>query len=234
MTVAIVVPARNEAEVLPATLAELFRDPALPLEVVVVDGGSTDDTRELALALGARVLEAPAGRAWQMNAGARATRGDPIVFLHADTRLGAEHIRAMLGALADPGVAFGSFPIRIDRRGAFYRFTEWSANHRTRLDAAPYGDQAIFCRRRVFEAAGGYPEVEILEDVLLARRLRDEGRYVFLPGPPVRTSARRWEREGKLRTTWRNASTRVLFELGVEPARLRRWYDAWAKSPVRP
>jgi rSAM/selenodomain-associated transferase 2 len=228
---AVVIPTLDEEANLAATLAELQADPPLPLEVVVSDGGSRDHTVAIARASGARVVEGPPGRARQMNLGAAATAGDPVLFLHADCRLGRAHLAAITAALADPAVSFGSFPIRIAPGGALLGLIAAAANLRTRLDRTPYGDQAIFTRRRAFTTVGGYPEVPILEDLLLGRRLRDTGRYAFLPGPPVTVSPRRWQRGGIARTTLCNATTRLLFELGASPGWLRGFYDAGGVKP---
>jgi rSAM/selenodomain-associated transferase 2 len=202
---------------------------------VVVDGGSTDATRAIAAAHGARVLVTGPGRARQMSAGARAAKGDVLVFLHADTRLGRQHLAAVEQALAEPGIGFGSFAIELDRPGVAPRLIAAAANLRTRLDRTPYGDQAVFVRRAAFEQVGGFPDVPLLEDVLLARALRAAGAgYRFLRAPRVTTSARRWERDGMVARTLRNWATRGLFELGVSPRRLASFYHGGTPPPDEP
>lgn len=227
--ISVVVPTLNEAAVLGRTLAGL---PPGFCEVVVADGGSTDATAEIARAHGARVTVAQAGRGPQMNAGAQAARGGVLVFLHADTALPADAAGRIAAALADPRVVGGAFSLGIDstdpRLGAIAR----AANLRTRLTGVPYGDQALFVRRGAFAAAGGFPAVPIMEDVALARALKRLGRVVLLP-TRVRTSARRWEREGIVRTTLRNAALIGLYLLGVPPVRLARWYRD-VRAPARP
>jgi len=218
--ISVVVPTLNEAAVLGRTLAGL---PAGFCEVVVADGGSTDATVEIARAHGARVTSAPAGRGPQMNAGARAARGDVLVFLHADTALPADAAARIAAALADPGTVGGAFRLGIDSPDPRLRLIARAANLRTRLTGVPYGDQALFVRRTAFAAAGGFPDVPIMEDVALGRLLKGLGRVVLVPAR-VCTSARRWEREGVVRTTLRNTALISLYLLGVPPVRLARWY----------
>ena len=224
--IGVVIPTRNEEHELPRTLAELLRNPPCLLDVTVADGGSLDRTREVAAGLGVRVITSAPGRGAQMNAGARATAGDPLLFLHADTGLGRAHLEAVLATVADPRVTHGSFPIGFEEPGLGLRLIAAVANLRTRLDRTPYGDQALFVRRAAFEAAGGFPEIPIMEDMMLGRILRRQrGRFVFLGGPPVRTSSRRWQRGGLVSTSLRNWATRALWELGVRPDWLRGYYD---------
>jgi len=223
----IVIPTLDEAKELPATLAALAAvvDDDAGIEVVVADGRSRDASVSIARRHGARVVVAEPGRASQMNAGARAGTGDPLLFLHADTRIGGGHVAELRRALRDPRVSHGSFAIALDAKGMAFRVIEAAANLRTRLDRTPYGDQAMFVRRAAFDAVGGFPEVPIMEDVMLARALRATGRFVLLGAPPVRTSARRWRRAGLVRTTLLNGLTRLLWEVGVSPRHLRRLYD---------
>jgi rSAM/selenodomain-associated transferase 2 len=218
--ISVVVPTLNEAAVLGRTLAGL---PPGFSEVVVADGGSTDATAEIARAHGARVTVGPPGRGPQLNAGAAAAQGAVLLFLHADTALPPDAAGRIAAALADPGVVGGAFRLGIDSADPRLGCIARAANLRTRLTGVAYGDQAVFVRRTAFVAAGGFPEVPIMEDVALGRALKRLGRVVLLPAR-VRTSARRWEREGVLRTTLRNAALISLYLLGVPPARLARWY----------
>ena len=219
----IVIPALDEApnlaRVLPALVA---REPAA--EVLVVDGGSTDHSRAVvARAPSVRWLPAPRGRARQMNAGARAARGEVLLFLHADTVLPEGAGAAILTALADPGVVGGRFDVRLDSRRPLLALVGWLMNRRSRLTGICTGDQGIFVRRTVFEVLGGYPDIPLMEDVELTRRLKRHGRLVALPLRVV-TSARKWEREGVIRTVLLMWTLRLLYALGVSPARLHRWY----------
>lgn len=226
----IVVPVLNEAELLPALLAHLapFRNDA---EVIVVDGGSTDGTREAAR--GARVLTAPRGRARQMNAGAAAARGDILLFLHADTRLPPDALDEIRQALGDPRVVAGRFDVRLAGPRAIYRAVEVLMNLRSRWTGIWTGDQAIFVRRAVFERLGGFPDIPLMEDVEFTRRLRRAGPRACLRAR-VTASVRKWEREGALRTILLMWALRFLYRVGVSPARLHRWYyGPTPEPPVR-
>ena len=227
--VTIVVPALDEAANLARLLPDLrARCPAA--EVVVADGGSGDAPAESAAAHpGVRWLRAPRGRARQMNAGARSAHGDTLLFLHADTRLPDGALEAIGQALGDPAVVGGRFDVRFDSPRPIMRVVAWLMNRRSRLTGISTGDQGIFVRRAVFEALGGYPDIPLMEDIELSRRLKRRGRLAALP-LRVTTAARKWEREGAARTIVLMWGLRVLYFLGVSPARLHRWY--YGRDPV--
>jgi rSAM/selenodomain-associated transferase 2 len=222
-SLSIVIPALDEAANLALVLPTLVaREPAA--EVLVVDGGSADDSRAaVARVPSVRWLSSPRGRARQMNAGARAARGDILLFLHADTVLPEGAGAAILAALADAGTVGGRFDVRLDSRRPLLALVGWLMNRRSRLTGICTGDQGIFVRRTVFEALGGYPDIPLMEDVELSRRLKRRGRLVALPLRVV-TSARKWEREGVVRTIVLMWGLRLLYALGVSPARLHRCY----------
>jgi rSAM/selenodomain-associated transferase 2 len=223
MRLSIVIPALNEAANLARLLPELARD-CPGAEIVVVDGGSDDGTPEVvARQPGVRLLASARGRARQMNRGARAAGGDTLLFLHADTRLPAGAATAMEEALGDAGVVGGRFDVRFDSARALFRVVAWFMNVRSRLSSICTGDQAIFVRRADFEAVGGYPDIPLMEDIELSRRLKRHGRLAALR-PRVTTSARKWEREGPLRTIGLMWALRLLHFCGVGPDRLHRWY----------
>jgi rSAM/selenodomain-associated transferase 2 len=221
--VSIVVPALDEADNLARLLPDLARRwPAA--EVIVVDGGSADDSLAVVRRhAGARGLVAPRGRARQMNAGARAAGGDVLLFLHADTRLPDGALEAIGAALADPAVAGGRFDVSLDSARPILRVTAALMSLRSRLSGIATGDQAIFVRRSVFEALGGFPDIPLMEDVAFSRGLKRRGRLACLR-LRVTTSARKWQREGALRTVLLMWALRLLYVLGVAPARLHRWY----------
>jgi rSAM/selenodomain-associated transferase 2 len=222
-SLSLVIPVLDEAGRLPVLLARLepLRDRA---EVIVVDGGSADGTADVARAARwVRVLAAPAGRARQMNAGAAAAAGDVLLFLHADTILPRSALEDIRGALADPRVVGGRFDVRLDGRRPIYRVVETLMNLRSRWTGIWTGDQAIFVRRTAFERLGGYPDIPLMEDVEFTRRLKRAGPGACLQ-PRVIVSPRKWEREGPVRTILLMWSLRLLYGLGVAPARLHRWY----------
>ena len=189
-----------------------------------MDGGSTDATAATAARFPeVRVLSSPRGRARQMNAGARAARGDVPLFLHADTLLPDGAPAAVEAAVCNPGVVAGRFDVRFDNPRAVFRMIAWFMNQRSRRTGISTGDQAIFVCREVFEALGGYPEMPLMEDVELCRRLKRRGRIAALR-LRVTTSARKWEREGAVRTILLMWALRFLYVAGVAPARLHRWY----------
>ncbi len=197
----IIIPALNEEKLLPATLAGLQCEKGV--EIIVVDGQSSDRTREIAAAAGARVLVSRPGRARQMNSGAAAARGEILLFLHSDTRLPTGFSRQVCRVASDPETAAGAFRLAIDAPGPGFRLVEWLVNLRSGLFKLPYGDQALFLRRALFEQEGGFPDLEMMEDFELVRRLRRQGGITLLPIRAL-TSARSWQRLGIVRTTLRN------------------------------
>ncbi len=221
MTLSVIIPTLDEAHVLARTL-EAVRAAGVE-DLIVVDGGSRDDTLGVARRFTDRIVQTPAGRAWQMNAGAREARGDVFLFLHADTVLGPWAMTAIRTVLDDEQVVGGAFRLGIETRRPGLRLIAAAANLRTVLTRLPYGDQGLFVRRAVFEQVGGFPDLPLMEDVALGRRLKQAGRVVILP-VAVTTSARRWEREGLFYATLRNWALLSLYLMGVSPVRLARWY----------
>lgn len=222
-TLSVIIPTLNEARYLPQALASTRNVPGV--EVIVADGGSTDATIEVAEEAGCRVLQFLPGRAGQLNAGAEAAGGDILLFLHADSRLPEGFAEAVREALDRTHVAAGAFRLHIDGPERALRWIEWGVQLRARVFQMPYGDQALFMKADTFHAAGGFPDVPIMDDFALVRRLRRLGRIVVLPQPVV-TSARRWYALGPWRTMWINQKVIVGYYLGVPLERLARWYHA--------
>jgi rSAM/selenodomain-associated transferase 2 len=219
----IIIPVLNEDAGIVATLQALSPLRARGAEVVVVDGGSRDRTVALARPLCDRLMSAPRGRASQMNAGAGAARGDVLLFLHADTRLPADADRLVLDGLARAGRAWGRFDVRIDGRHPLFPLIAATMNLRSRLTGIATGDQAIFADRTAFAAVGGYPDIALMEDIVLSRRLKRLGRPLCLSARAL-TSGRRWETHGVVRTILTMWRLRLAFYLGAEPATLASSY----------
>ena len=219
----IIIPTLNEAGGIVATLESLSELRRRGHEVIVVDGGSSDGTFALASSLADRVLTASGGRAGQMNAGARAAANDVLLFLHADTRLPEVADHPVLQGVAAGGFAWGRFDVRIAGSHPLLRVVETMMNLRSRLTHICTGDQGIFVRRDAFDAVGGYPAQELMEDIAFSARLRRMSAPLCLPQRCV-TSARRWEREGVLRTVMLMWWLRLQYALGAAPARLARGY----------
>jgi rSAM/selenodomain-associated transferase 2/rSAM/selenodomain-associated transferase 1 len=219
--ISVIIPALNEAQYITATLQSAQR--GRPHEILVVDGGSTDDTVALAQAAGARVIHSRPGRARQMNAGAAQAAGHALVFLHADTLLPADYPEVVAGTLRDPAVATGAFRFQMGEKLAGRWFIEWTANLRSRWRQSPYGDQALFLRRSLFEEVGGFADLPIMEDCEIVRRLRKRGCVVTADAAAI-TSGRRWRRLGLIRTTLINKLVILGHLCGVSPDRLAAFY----------
>ena len=214
----VIVPTLNEAHGIRASLEALAPLRARGHEVIVADGGSADGTARLALDHCDHVVHAPRGRALQMNAGARAARGDALVFLHADTRLPAQADAAILAALESH--LWGRFDVKIDGDHALLKVVACAMSLRSRLTGIATGDQAIFVRR---EAFGGFPEIALMEDVAFCKAMKRRAPPACLR-ETVLTSGRRWESRGVLRTIVLMWRLRLMFFLGARPDDLARIY----------
>lgn len=218
----IVVPVLNEAAIIVAALKALAPLRARGAEVIVVDGVSRDGTPALAQRLADRVIAAPRGRGAPMNAGAALGSGDALLFLHADTTLPPDADRLIAAALA--GRAWGRFDLRIAGRHPLLAVVARMINWRSRITGIATGDQAIFMRRSAFVSVGGFPDLPLMEDIAISRRLKRLCRP-FCIAAPVVTSGRRWERNGVVRTILLMWRLRLSYYCGVEPALLAQRYD---------
>jgi len=219
--ISIVIPALNEADCIEKTLACLA--PANIREVIIADGGSADQTVSLAKSMGAKVVTSAPPKARQMNQGAALATGDVLLFLHADTRVPKHFDEQIIHALGRPGMVAGAFELRIDSPRPELRIVEHLANWRARRLKLPYGDQGLFISSRIFHQAKGFPDIPIMEDFELVRRLRKKGEIVTL-SVPVLTSPRRWQNFGILKTTLINQMVIAAYLWGVSPDVIARWY----------
>lgn len=219
--ISIIIPTLNEANVIEKTITRLPKSEQV--EILVVDGGSSDGTDEMARELGARVLSTAPSKAKQMNSGAAEARGEVLLFLHADTRLPEKFEEKVMKAAAHQGFCAGAFTLGIDSEDWRMRFIERVANWRARFFKMPYGDQALFVSRRLFQEIGGFADYPIMEDFELIRRLKKKGRIAILP-ESVKTSPRRWQNFGVFRTWLLNQIIIGAYFIGIPPRRLASWY----------
>ena len=222
MELSIVMPVFDEAAEIEAALSALAPYRRRGVEVIVVDGGSSDGTAERARMLADRVIAAARGRSLQMNAGATAARGDVLLFLHADTQLPENADRLVLDGLAVSDRVWGRFDVRIEG-GGLLGLISLIMNWRSRLSGIATGDQSLFVTRAAFDSVGGFPTIALMEDVVLSAKLKRIGRPCALRAR-VTTSARRWRRHGTLRTVLLMWRLRLRFFLGADPAKLARVY----------
>lgn len=219
--ISIIIPTLNEAGTIEPTISDLKQFSRA--EIIVVDGGSQDETPDIATALGARVLRSAPCKAKQMNAGAAAATGEILLFLHADTHLPKNFENSVQATLVRKDVIAGAFSLGIEADAGGLRYIERVANWRSRFFQMPYGDQALFFPRKLFHEIGGYPEYPIMEDFELVRRLKRRGKIEILP-ESVQTSPRRWLNYGIFRTWLLNQVIIIAYYLGISLRRLSRWY----------
>jgi rSAM/selenodomain-associated transferase 2 len=225
--VSVIVPTLNESAQIATTLSALQEMRRAGHEVILVDGGSEDGTRDIATPWVDRVLQGPAGRALQQNAGALEARGDTLLFLHADTVIPPEAMVEFLDDFPASRRVWGWFDVALNGSHFMFRVVETFMNARARLSRITTGDHAIFVKRAVFEKVGGYPEIPLMEDVAISRLLKPESRP-YCPHRPIVTSSRRWEENGILRTILLMWRLRLAYALGADPRRLARSYYAAA------
>jgi rSAM/selenodomain-associated transferase 2 len=219
----IILPVLDEGERIAGALDRLADLRALGVEVIVVDGGSRDATVQRARMRADHVISGPRGRAPQMNAGAAKASGDVLLFLHADTRLPDDADHLVLDGLARSERAWGRFDVRIEGAHSLLSMIAGAMNIRSRLTGIATGDQAIFVRRKAFDAVGGFPAIPLMEDIALSKRLKRISRPLCLHECVV-TSGRRWEANGVLPTVLLMWRLRLAFFFGADPKQLARRY----------
>lgn len=223
MKLSIIVPVLNEAETLARFLGYLQQLRAMGHEVIVVDGGSHDDSPSIALSLCDLLVNADSGRARQMNAGAAQAAGDYLLFLHADTRL-PEPFNDWFHLISSSDAQWGRFNLALTGQQWQFRVIENCINWRSRLTKIATGDQALFVRRQQFLLIGGFANIALMEDIELCRRLKRKSAPLCLTMPVI-TSSRRWEERGILRTIGLMWSLRCRYFFGADPAQLVKRYQ---------
>lgn len=222
-TLSIIIPALNEGADIESTLSVLLPPQARGAEIIVVDGGSVDDTLIIASRCADQVLEAPSGRAVQMNAGAAVANGDALFFLHADSLPPPEVDKLILDALSSGDYVWGRFDVRISGAAPLLPLVASMMNLRSRLTSIATGDQGIFMTRTAFDAIGGFPPIPLMEDVAASRALKRLGRPACLREKIV-ASGRRWDKHGAARTILLMWRLRAAYFFGADPERLARRY----------
>jgi len=220
-----IIPVLNEADAINPLIVHLQSLPGSgESEVIIVDGSPDGDTVRAIKHDGVRRLVSESGRARQMNRGAEDAAGAYLIFLHADTRLPSSALTLIEQVMADKEISGGAFDLRIDSEKASLKLISRVASFRSRLTRIPYGDQAIFIRKDVFNRLGQYPAVPLMEDVALMRHIKKAGRRIHIIPECATTSPRRWETEGIVFTTLRNWFLISAYLLGMAPDRLQRFY----------
>jgi rSAM/selenodomain-associated transferase 2 len=221
--ISMIVPVLNEAALVVQTLSALQPLRVAGHEVILVDGGSDDATIPLSERVVDQIVRSPRGRSRQMNAGSKVARGEVFLFLHADTLLPEGADKLIIDGLNQQGKSWGRFDVRLSGRHFLLRITEWLMNWRSRLTGVTTGDQGIFVQRKLFEAVGGFPEIDLMEDIALSKTLKRQGRPLCL-WHRVLTSSRRWEKNGILRTIVLMWSLRLAYLLGADARSLAKFY----------
>jgi len=193
-------------------------------EIIVVDGSPDMDTLQMIRSKNVTSINSKKGRAVQMNAGSSSARGEILLFLHADVIIPKDALLCIEDVLANESYVGGAFELGIESNRFLLKLIERMANFRTRMTGIPYGDQAIFVRKKFFHEIGNFREIPIMEDLELMERIRKSGHLIKIIPQKVMSSPRRWEKEGAVYGTLRNWHLRLLYHLGVEPERLIKYY----------
>ncbi len=223
--ISVIIPVLDEASIINQTLGQFSNiSPSTALEIIVVDGDSSGSTINTIKWPGVKTAIAPKGRAVQMNHGVTMASGENLLFLHADTLLPDNALEDINALLSSSSFAYGAFKLGIRSCRPVYRFIEKTVEFRTRVTKIPYGDQAIFLTMDLFREVNGYPEISIMEDIALMRRLKKQKAGFHIIPEKVSTSPRRWETEGLVYCTIRNWLMAIGFFSGISPKILAKYY----------
>jgi rSAM/selenodomain-associated transferase 2 len=221
----VVIPVLNESSIINQTIEHVYHiGKGIDLDVIVVDGDSEGRTLRAVKHNNVRKIISPRGRGIQMNAGASVAEGEALVFLHTDTELPDGAFGSMSKAMDSDKYVGGAFDLGINSRRLVFRLIEHAVYVRTRFTGIPYGDQVIFIRKKYFMTMNGFREIPLMEDVELMKRIKRSGRKIYIIPQKVKTSPRRWEKEGVLYCTLRNWTLISLYHLGMHPDRLVKFY----------
>jgi len=223
MKISIIMPVLNEAPAIAQTLIALQPLREAGHEVIVVDGGSDDDTITVANPYADKIIQGPRGRSRQMNAGVKLASGEILLFLHGDTFLPGRADRLIIEGMKRKGRRWGCFDVKLSGKHSLLRIIEFLMNWRSQLSGIATGDQAIFIKRDLFEKIGGFPEIDLMEDIALCKVLKRFGRPLCLH-QSVLTSSRRWEEKGLIRTVFLMWFLRLAYFFKVNPSRLAKLY----------
>ena len=225
MKISIIIPVLNEAALITQTLSSLQPLRAEGHELILVDGGSNDDTIALSEPLADQIIRCSKGRSRQMNAGAKIARGDILLFLHSDTLLPKWGDQLITREIEKREKNWGRFDVRLSGGHLLLRIVEWLMNWRSRITGIATGDQAIFVQKKLFETVGGFPDIDLMEDIALSRLLKRYGSPLCL-WQRVVTSSRRWQRNGILRTILLMWLLRLAYFYKTDPRRLAQLYES--------
>jgi rSAM/selenodomain-associated transferase 2 len=223
MKLSIIIPTLNEAAIIGSSLAALKALRQAGHEIIVVDGGSQDETVQLAKSIAGQICIANKGRASQMNKGAEIANGDVLVFLHADSSLPPNADSLIIEGLIHSNKSWGRFDVQLTGSQPFLRIVETLMNWRSRISGIATGDQCLFVSRELFDHIGGFPEIALMEDIAISKRLKRSGQPLCIKRRVI-TSSRRWERQGTLRTVLLMWRLRAGYFLGESPEHLARRY----------
>jgi rSAM/selenodomain-associated transferase 2 len=228
----VIIPVLHEALLINETIGHVYqRGAGFDIEIIVVDGDPEGETINVIRNNEIIKVISPKGRGRQMNKGASLARGEILLFLHTDTELPADAFRTISSVIDKQGCAGGAFDLGIKSGRLIFRLIEKTVSIRTRLTGIPYGDQAIFIKKEIFKKIKGYREIPLMEDVEFMRRVKKSGCHLCIIPEKVKTSPRRWEKEGVLYCTLRNWTLISLYLSGVNPEKLVKfYYRGWNRT----